>query len=64
MANNGRDNNALVMGVSLGPLVGVVAGLLFFDNLGLGIALGLGVGAMLGVLAQNRSKGTDASREG
>ncbi|GAA0385684.1 hypothetical protein [Streptomyces luteireticuli] len=57
MAENDRDNNALVMGLSLGPLAGVVVGLLFLDNLGLGIALGLGAGAVFGVLAQNRGQG-------
>ncbi|MFD9903413.1 hypothetical protein [Streptomyces sp. NPDC059063] len=59
-------NNPLALGLSLGPLAGVVLGLLVFDNIGLGLALGMGLGVAIGAsadAARKRQAGPEGTQD-
>ena len=61
--DNKERDRLLGLGIVLGIALGMVAGLLFFDNIGIGLALGpaVGIAAAIGI-HQSRAKRTGATR--
>lgn len=54
------STNHLALGIALGSGFGMLLGLLFFDNAGMGLALGSGMGVALGAgLESQQSKKDD-----
>ena len=40
----------IALGISLGPVFGIIIGMLLFDNIGLGVAFGISFGVLAGVI--------------
>ena len=50
MANKNMNGMSFGLWIAFGMIGGVVVGLLFLDNIGLGVGFGLSFGIMLGII--------------
>ncbi len=50
MANKNMNGMSLGLWITFGMLGGAMVGLLFLDNIGLGVGFGLSFGIMLGII--------------
>ncbi|MEW1836284.1 hypothetical protein [Microbacterium sp. NPDC079995] len=50
MANKNMNGMSFGLWIAFGMLGGVIVGLLFLDNIGLGVGFGLSFGMMLGII--------------
>lgn len=58
MANKNMNGMSFGLWIAFGCLGGMMVGLLFLDNIGLGVGFGLSFGIMLGIIFGN-AKSTD-----
>jgi uncharacterized membrane protein len=58
-----RKTSYTGIGIALGAPLGLIFGLLLFDNNGLGIVLGAALGVVIGAIADVQTKNTQSKKK-